>query len=474
MDTLQARIVQLEQENAALRALLKKHGIAYPETAENQISAIANQGSRMLQNEVTPQMVSFFYTYFRGRKDVYSVRSRPKDGKAGYFPVCTHFWDHKLCPKTTGQKIACRDCPNRVYKPLSIRALLAHLKGEREDSSDVVGIYPLLPDNTCYFLVFDFDDHEGTFQGSEKTVSWRDEVDALRKICELEQIDTLVERSRSGQGAHVWIFFSETVSAQKAQQFGTALLTKGAESVSLKNFRAYDRMLPLQEHLPEGKLGNLIALPLQGRALRNGNSAFVDENWNAYPDQWGALKSARKLSVKEIEDKIAAWTPEAGLLGQLTEEPQEAEENTQKSFLPEKPWRKTEITLSPKDAEGPVELVYANGVFIKSTNLRSRLQNQFRRLAASKNPEFHKKLAMGFSTLGIPRIVYCGHDDGDFICLPRGCVERLKSCWRKQQFHITSQTNGNRAGRSRFPLLGSYTRSSSAQQMRCWYTTSVF
>ena len=209
MDTLQARIVQLEQENAALRALLKKHGIAYPETAENQISAIANQGSRMLQNEVTPQMVSFFYTYFRGRKDVYSVRSRPKDGKAGYFPACTHFWDHKLCPKTTGQKIACRDCPNRSYKPLNIRALLAHLKGEREDSSDVVGIYPLLPDDTCYFLVFDFDDHEGTFQGSEKTVSWRDEVDALRKICELEQIDALVERSRSGQGAHVWIFFSE-------------------------------------------------------------------------------------------------------------------------------------------------------------------------------------------------------------------------------------------------------------------------
>lgn len=352
MDTLQARIVQLEQENAALRALLKKHGIAYPETAENQISAIANQGSRMLQNEVTPQMVSFFYTYFRGRKDVYSVRSRPKDGKAGYFPVCTHFWDHKLCPKTTGQKIACRDCPNRAYKPLNIRALLAHLKGEREDSSDVVGIYPLLPDDTCYFLVFDFDDHEGTFQGSEKTVSWRDEVDALRKICELEQIDALVERSRSGQGAHVWIFFSETVSAQKARQFGTALLTKGAESVSLKNFRAYDRMLPLQEHLPEGKLGNLIALPLQGRALRKGNSAFVDENWNAYPDQWGALKSARKLSVKEIEDKIAAWTPEAGLLGQLAEEPQEAEENTQKSFLPEKPWRKTELTLHPEDVEG--------------------------------------------------------------------------------------------------------------------------
>ena len=446
MDTMQARIEQLEQENAALRALLKKHRITYPETTENQISSAAEQGSRILQNEVTPQMASFFYTYFRGRKDVYSVRSRPKDGKSGYFPVCTHFWDHKLCPKTTGQKIACRDCPNRAYKPLNIRALLAHLKGEREDGSDVVGIYPLLTDDTCYFLVFDFDDHEGTFQGSEKTASWRDEVDALRKICELEQIDALVERSRSGQGAHIWIFFSEPVSAQKARQFGTALLTKGAEAVSLKSFRAYDRMLPLQEHLPEGKLGNLIALPLQGRALRNGNSAFVDENWNAYPDQWGALKSARKLSVKEIEDKIAAWTPEAGLLGQLAEEPQEAEENTQKSFLPEKPWRKTELTLHPEDVEGAVELVYANGVSIKSTNLKPRLQNQLRRLAAYKNPEFHKKLAMGFSTLGIPRIVYCGYDDGDFICLPRGCAERLKELLEEGaiSYHITDERQPGR------------------------------
>ena len=148
MDTLQARIVQLEQENASLRALLKKHGIAYPETAENQISAIANQGSRMLQNEVTPQMVSFFYTYFRGRKDVYSVRSRPKDGKAGYFPVCTHFWDHKFCPKTTGQKIACRDCPNRAYKPLNIRASERRAGGQqrcRRHLSAAPGRYLLFP-----------------------------------------------------------------------------------------------------------------------------------------------------------------------------------------------------------------------------------------------------------------------------------------------------------------------------------------
>ena len=298
MDTLQARIVQLEQENAALRALLKKHGIAYPETAENQISAIANQGSRMLQNEVTPQMVSFFYTYFRGRKDVYSVRSRPKDGKAGYFPVCTHFWDHKLCPKTTGQKIACRDCPNRAYKPLNIRALLAHLKGEREDSSDVVGIYPLLPDDTCYFLVFDFDDHEGTFQGSEKTVSWRDEVDALRKICELEQIDALVERSRSGQGAHVWIFFSEPVSAQKARQFGTALLTKGAEVVSLKSFRAYDRMLPLQEHLPEGKLGNLDCAAAAGPGAAEWKQRVCRRKLECVPGSMGCTEKRKKAERK--------------------------------------------------------------------------------------------------------------------------------------------------------------------------------
>lgn len=147
--------------------------------------------------------------------------------------------------------------------------LLKHLEGKKEDCTDVVGLYPLYPDGTCWFLVFDFDNHD---ESAEPSKGWQQEVNALRQMCTVLGVDALVERSRSGRGAHVWIFFDDPVQASKARKFGEALLRKGAESVSLKTFTYYDRMMPMQDFLPEGKLGNLIALPLQGRALLNGNS----------------------------------------------------------------------------------------------------------------------------------------------------------------------------------------------------------
>ena len=143
---------------------------------------------------------------------------------------------------------------------------MAHLTGEKSDGSDVIGIYPLLPDDTCRFLVFDFDDHEAS-----PGTAWREDVDALRKICSRNAVPCHVERSRSGSGAHIWLFFDAPISAELARKFGSALLTEGAKSVNLKDFKTYDRMLPAQEHLPDGGLGNLIALPLQGQALRQGN-----------------------------------------------------------------------------------------------------------------------------------------------------------------------------------------------------------
>ena len=159
----------------------------------------------------------------------------------------------------------------------------------------MIGVYPLLPDGTCRFLVFDFDNHA---KGAEKEdfanvdEEWREEVDALRMICARSGVDALVERSRSGRGAHIWIFFRKPITAAAARNFGFLLLDKGAAEINLRSFRYYDRMFPTQESA--GSIGNLVALPLQGQALKQGNSAFVDENWNAYPDQWERLFSIRK------------------------------------------------------------------------------------------------------------------------------------------------------------------------------------
>lgn len=138
--------------------------------------------------------------------------------------------------------------------------------------------------------------------------TWIEEVEAMRDICTLNGIEPLVERSRSGKGAHIWIFFDKPISAAVVRKFGFALLDKGAEQVNLKSFNYYDRMLPAQDSLENVAIGNLIALPLQGRALKDGNSAFVDSNWNAYSDQWNALLSKPKLSEEFLENKIREWT----------------------------------------------------------------------------------------------------------------------------------------------------------------------
>ncbi len=248
--------------------------------------------------EITDELANRFFSRFWGRQDVYSKRYVKKGtGEAGYYPQCNHFWSEK-CPRKMGKKIKCRDCSNQSWKKLDIAVLKKHLEGKAADASDVIGIYPLLPDDTCRFLVFDFDNHEKDTDKKETRNAdekWREEVEALREICRQNGIDALTERSRSGRGAHVWIFFQSAVDASLARRFGFALLEKGAESVNLKSFAYYDRMLPAQDHIPDGGksgkpgLGNLIALPLQGQALKEGNSAFIDENWNAYQDQWSEL-----------------------------------------------------------------------------------------------------------------------------------------------------------------------------------------
>lgn len=434
------RISELEREVAELHSLLDRHDIPF-----NRAVGICNNGSsgqrtkegngesdrgaanerigieveRQYENtcedssillpDITPEHAKILYSWFKGRKDVYSRRSKNK----GYFTVCNNFWKPGICPKNGGEKIRCLDCPNKDYKPLSIRALMAHLKGVKEDATDVIGIYPLLPDDTCHFLVFDFDNHAPDAEdGGNEGVAWQEDVDALRSICSTNGIDALAERSRSGRGAHVWIFFTEAIPAFLARQFGAALLAKGAESVNMKNFRSYDRMMPLQDHLPEGGLGNLIALPLQGQALRQGNSAFVDENWIPCSDQWARLQSIRRLDRHFVERKIKEWSPKDGFLQEGTEE---------------NPWRSTSSSLSPEDAAGEMKIVLANGIYIFKKNLQPRIQNQLRRMAAYGNPAFFKNMALGFSTYQTPRIVYCGYDTDEYICLPRGCDERLFS-----------------------------------------------
>ena len=409
-------ISRLESEIRYLKGLLDENGIPYD--YEAYVDAAKREEPVEIEfPALTAEHAIQFYSYFRGRKDVYVKRN----AKKGYYTQCNNFWKAGICPKERGEKVKCQECPAKDYKELKIPIILEHLKGLKEDGSDVIGLYPLFPDGTCWFLVFDFDNHD---EDAAPSKDWEQEVDTLRTICLSVGIEALVERSRSGRGAHVWIFFSEAIQAAKVRRFGEALLAKGAESVSLRSFRYYDRMMPMQDSLPEGKLGNLIALPLQGQALRKGNSAFVDEFWRPYKDQWSKLLHIRKLSEAEMDAFIKSWCPEGNTMEMFQSDKVDEEENNNLLLFGMSP-KPSARYFKTEDATGAVKIILAEGIYVDKRYLKPRLQNAIRRLAAYSNPQFFQNLALGFSTRETPRIVYDGYDEGIYIVLPRGCFEEL-------------------------------------------------
>lgn len=294
---------------------------------------------------------------------------------------------------------------------------MEHLLGYKDDGSDVIGVYPLLQDGTCRFIVFDFDNHEKGAEETDfanETKDWHKEVEALRLICEKNGITPLVERSRSGQGAHVWIFFKKPIPASLARNFGYLLLDRGQSLINMKSFQYYDRMYPCQDSA--NSIGNLIALPLQGRALKNGNSAFVDSNWNAYPDQWDILLNhTMKLSMEEIVAFMKKWKAEiTEATGVVTDDME----------CRPKPWKKKQV-FNKSDVVGKMHIILGDGVYVDALNLMPRIQNQIRSLAAFDNPIFYKNRRLGYSNYYNFSSVYMGKDIDGYIRIPRGLREQL-------------------------------------------------
>ncbi len=262
LDSLRSLVRKLIEENNNLKKQLSDADIPFEsvnlfdDIAEND-DYDEDQAGRIYEKSISEEVANHFYAMFWGRTDVYAKRSK----NGNYFPQCENRWN-ECCPIQSGEAKFCKpDCSFRKYRSLQPWVIVRHLKGEKEDGSDVIGTYPLLPDGTCRFIVFDFDNHE---RGSEKDDyankdnEFKDEVNALRKICENNGITPLVERSRSGKGAHLWIIFDKPISAKLARNFGFLLLDKGMMSVNLRSFHYYDRMYPSQD--VSNGIGNLIAL----------------------------------------------------------------------------------------------------------------------------------------------------------------------------------------------------------------------
>lgn len=368
--------------------------------------------------------VRLFRSLFRGREDIFPTRFvSAKTGKSGYAPACRNKFVRGVCQLP---KIKCGDCPIQAFVPFDEAAVIGHLTGRH-----IMGIYPLLPDETCWFLAVDFDKS-----------TWIEDVGAFVDTCRRVGLPAAVERSRSGNGAHVWFFFSSPVPAAAARKMGCYLITETMSRRHELSMESYDRLFPNQDTMPRGGFGNLIALPLQREPRALGNSVFLDHQLRPYPDdqQWSYLASLPRIAVATV-DQIAREAIDRGSVVGVQIVSSEEEDAAPWAQLPARKRSHLVITEPlPKVARA----VLAQKLFVDKAGLPSPLINQIKRLAAFQNPEFYKKQSMRLSTATTPRVIACAEDLPQFVALPRGCQHELEALLR--DYGVSLEIDDQRVG----------------------------
>ena len=350
--------------------------------------------------------LELFRNLFTGRKDVYAHGYRRKDGGIGYAPACANEWKPDICPKASHQRIKCAECRSRTFLELSDATIIAHFKGSDDRLRDVVGQYVLDKDCNTNVLVIDFD-----------KADWKEAANAIRHAAKSHGIDAAVERSRSGNGAHIWFFFLEPMSAKTARDFGSCLIAEAAALNKTITFKAFDRMLPAQSTIPEGGFGNLIALPFQGKAQREGNSVFVDERFEPFPDQWLCLSQIQLISRTTVHRLIEGAKNKP--LGIATAA---ATNKTRRNVqVPRK-----RLPLTPRDFPSNLPVTQAAMLYIPEKSLSPAAQMEIRGLAAFANPEFFRAQSMHQSVFGKTRLIDLSELRGDCVAIPRGCKAQLE------------------------------------------------
>ena len=372
---------------------------------------IGGRPDGMVDHRSPPEAkVGLFRALFRGREDVYPRRFESrKTGKTGYQPACANEWVQGVCEKP---RIKCSECPHQRFISVADDAVRWHLLGKDNEGKDfVMGIYPMLVDETCFFLAVDFD-KEG----------WQEDAKAFWDTCRRLNVPAALERSRSGNGAHIWLFFDQAIPASLARKLGSHILTETMERRPDVGLNSYDRFFPNQDTLPKGGFGNLIALPLQKRPREAGNSVFLDEHFVPYSDQWAFLSAIQRIDRSTIEMVVHSAEAMDRVIG--VRHASIDEDETAPWTMPPSRRRKELPVVGPLPAS--LELVLGNEIYIAKDVLSPGLRNRILRLAAFQNPEFYKAQAMRLPTYDKPRIIACAEDHPHHISLPRGCLDDVQ------------------------------------------------
>jgi len=421
-DSLEARLQEalakcehLRSDNKRLKKLLKSFslkpaaairlGKPKSRSGSEHLSTLVAPESTKISDQVAERRIELFRSLFRGREDVYAVRWRSKKGKTGYSPACANEWDPLLCRKP------CAKCQNARYIPLTDNVVRDHLLGKI-----TIGVYPLCQDETCYFLATDFD-----------KAGWEQDAQAFLQTSRDLGVPAAFERSRSGKGGHVWIFFSGSVPAAMARKLGSAILTRTMGQRHKIGLESYDRLFPNQDTIPKGGFGNLIALPLQREPRKKGNSVFLDDNLTPYANQWQFLESAGRMPeerVRSIVQKAARHGRIIGVRLSLTGDTADEDPWT----LPPSKKRPGKPIIDPLPSK--VSVIRSNLLYIEKQALPSQAIDRLIRIAAFQNPEFYRAQAMRLSTFGKPRIIACAEEFPHHVALPRGCLDEVRTFFK--------------------------------------------
>ncbi len=402
-----AECERLRAENAQLKARLghSLKPVATPaeRLATSQVSK-TKPPETLTTNSPSDQKVIRFRGLFRGRDDIYAVRWEGKNDRTGYSPAGVRDWEQPAFTKTGKKK------PFRLSKPfpLSDDVVRDHLLGKQ-----TIGVYPLLQDDTCWFIAVDFDKK-----------SWEMDACAFLKTCRETGVPASLERSRSGNGGHVWIFFAEPIQAALARKLGSAILTRTMEQHYALGLDSYDRLFPSQDTMPKGGFGNLIALPLQHGPREKGNSVFVDDRLRPYDDQWAYVSSIERLTLDETQSVLRRIYPTGDVIN-VKHSSSDYDESSDPWIVP--PSERLALEAITERLPHKVSINLANLIYIEKKDLPDVLVDRLLRLAAFQNPEFYKTQAMRLSTFGKPRVIACGEDGAQHIAVPRGLLQEVRA-----------------------------------------------